>query len=130
MFLSLCMIFTFGILGGILFEKIKLPKLIWYLVLGICLGPSLFNLVDSNLLRISSYLRQIALVIILTLWVILRFKDVKTDWQTCRAAMLCSCMLRNGWRCHFCTYIFTYFLFGGPATWKCFGCSISGYCRS
>ena len=66
MFLSLCMIFTFGILGGILFEKIKLPKLIWYLILGICLGPSLFNLVDSNLLRISSYLRQIALVIILT----------------------------------------------------------------
>lgn len=66
MFLSLCMIFGLGILGGILFEKIKLPKLIWYLILGICLGPSLLNWIDSDLLKISSYLRQIALVIILT----------------------------------------------------------------
>lgn len=66
MFLSLFIIFTFGILGGILFDKIKLPKLVWYLVLGILMGPSVLNVIDDSLLNISSYLRQIALVIILT----------------------------------------------------------------
>ena len=65
-FLSLFIIFTFGIFGGFLFEKIKLPKLVWYIVLGILIGPSLLNIVDDTLISISSYLRQIALVIILT----------------------------------------------------------------
>lgn len=66
MFLSLFIIFFFGILGGIIFEKIRIPKIIWYIILGILIGPSIFNIVDDNLLNISSYLRQIALVIILT----------------------------------------------------------------
>ncbi len=66
LFLSLFIIFTFGILGGLLFEKIKLPKLVWYIILGILIGPSILNLVDDTLIDISSYLRQIALVIILT----------------------------------------------------------------
>lgn len=65
-FLSLFIIFTGGILGGFLFEKIRLPKLIWYIILGLLIGPSLFNIVDDTLISISSYLRQIALVIILT----------------------------------------------------------------
>lgn len=65
-FLSLFIIFTGGIIGGFIFEKIKLPKLIWYIILGLLIGPSLFNIVDDTLLSISSYLRQIALVIILT----------------------------------------------------------------
>ena len=65
-FLSLFIIFGGGIIGGFVFKKIKLPKLVWYIVLGILIGPSLFNLVDDTLLSISSYLRQIALVIILT----------------------------------------------------------------
>ncbi len=65
-FLSIFIIFTGGILGGILFEKIKLPKLIWYIILGILIGPSVLNIVDDTLISISSYLRQIALVIILT----------------------------------------------------------------
>ena len=65
-FLSLFIIFTFGILGGFLLEKIKLPKLVWYIVLGIMIGPSFLNIVDNTLISISSYLRQIALVIILT----------------------------------------------------------------
>ena len=65
-FLSLFIIFGGGILGGFFFEKIKLPKLVWYIILGILIGPSLFNIVDDTLLSISSHLRQIALVIILT----------------------------------------------------------------
>lgn len=66
MFLSLFIIFSFGIMGGIIFEKIRLPKLIWYIILGLLIGPSLLNIIDEDLLNISSYLRQIALVIILT----------------------------------------------------------------
>jgi NhaP-type Na+/H+ or K+/H+ antiporter len=65
-FLSLFIIFGGGILGGFLFEKIKLPKLVWYIILGILIGPSVFNIIDDTLLSISSHLRQIALVIILT----------------------------------------------------------------
>jgi len=65
-FLSLFIIFTCGILGGFIFEKIKLPKLVWYIILGVLIGPSVFNIVDDTLINISSYLRQIALVIILT----------------------------------------------------------------
>ena len=65
-FLSLFIIFVGGILGGFLFEKIRLPKLVWYIILGILIGPSLLNVVDDMLLSISSTLRQIALVIILT----------------------------------------------------------------
>ena len=63
---SLIMIFGLGYLGGWCFNKIRMPKLIWYIILGILLGPSLFNIVDENLLSISSILRKIALVIILT----------------------------------------------------------------
>lgn len=65
-FLSLFIIFGGGILGGFIFEKIHLPKLVWYIILGILIGPSLLNFVDDTLLSISPYLRQIALVIILT----------------------------------------------------------------
>ena len=66
MFLSLFIIFTLGIFGGLIFEKIKLPKLIWYIVLGILIGPSVLNIVDETLISVSSYLRQIALILILT----------------------------------------------------------------
>ena len=66
MFLSLFFIFFLGVLGGIIFEKIKLPKLVWYILLGILLGPSVLNFIDDTLINISSILRQIALVIILT----------------------------------------------------------------
>ena len=66
MFLSIGLILLLGVFGGILFDKIKLPKLVFYLLLGILLGPSLLNIIDESLLNISSYLRQVALVIILT----------------------------------------------------------------
>lgn len=66
MFLSLFIIFFVGIIGGIVLEKIRIPKIIWYLILGILMSTSVFNIIDEGLLKISSYLRQIALVIILT----------------------------------------------------------------
>lgn len=66
MLLSLAVIVLLGFLVGYLFEKIKMPKLIWYLILGIILGPSVLNFISPTLMNISPYLRQMALVIILT----------------------------------------------------------------
>lgn len=66
MFLSLGLILVIGFAGGLLFEKIRIPKLVFYMLLGILLGPSLLDIVSEDLLNISSYLRQIALIIILT----------------------------------------------------------------
>lgn len=61
-------IFSFfvGVIGGILFEKIKIPKIIFYLIMGILFGGGCLNLIDPSLEDISDYLRQIALIIILT----------------------------------------------------------------
>lgn len=66
MFLSLFLVFFAGVIGGILFEKIKIPKIIFYLIMGILFGGGCLNLIDPSLEDISDYLRQIALIIILT----------------------------------------------------------------
>lgn len=66
MFLSLFIVFFVGVIGGILFEKIKIPKIIFYLIMGILFGGGCLNLIDPSLEDISDYLRQIALIIILT----------------------------------------------------------------
>ena len=66
LFLSLFIILFIGLIGGYVFEKIHIPKIIFYILLGILIGPSVLNIVDQTLIQISSYLRQIALVIILT----------------------------------------------------------------
>ncbi len=51
--------------GGI-FKRIKLPNLLGMLLTGIILGPYVLNLIDNSILDISSDLRKIALIIILT----------------------------------------------------------------
>ena len=66
MFLSLFLIFIPGVIIGLIFDKMKLPKLIWYIILGIIIGQSVLKIVSESLLNISSNLRQIALIIILT----------------------------------------------------------------
>lgn len=48
------------------FSKIKLPPLLGMIITGIILGPYALNLIDQSVLSISSDLRQIALIIILT----------------------------------------------------------------
>lgn len=49
-----------------IFQKIKLPPLLGMIITGIVLGPYALNLIDQSVLSISSDLRQIALIIILT----------------------------------------------------------------
>lgn len=66
MLLSLALIFLFGIILGGLLKKINLPPLLGMLITGIILGPYALNLIDKSILDISSDLRRIALIIILT----------------------------------------------------------------
>lgn len=66
MLLSLALVFLCGMTLGKVFEKLKLPNLLGMLLTGILLGPYLLNLLDPTILNISTELRQIALIIILT----------------------------------------------------------------
>lgn len=66
MLLSLSLIFLCGITLGTIFQKLKLPGLLGMLLTGIILGPYVLNLLDPAILNISTDLRQIALIIILT----------------------------------------------------------------
>lgn len=66
MLTSLAYIFLLGLLLGAVFNKLKLPSLIGMIMAGILLGPYVWNVLDDSILNISSQLRQLALVIILT----------------------------------------------------------------
>ena len=66
MLLSLSLILILGMSMGYICIKLKLPSLLGMLATGILLGPYALNLIDASLLNISSQLRRIALIIILT----------------------------------------------------------------
>lgn len=62
---SIALIILLGLILNYIFEKFKLPGLLGMLLLGIVLGPYVFNILDADLLVISADLRKIALIIIL-----------------------------------------------------------------
>ena len=66
MLLSISLILIVGMSMGWICQKCKLPSLLGMLVTGVILGPYVLNLLDSSILGISSELRKIALIIILT----------------------------------------------------------------
>lgn len=66
MLVSVALIMLIGMFLGWLSKKIRLPSLVGMILTGIIIGPNVFGLIDSSLLNISSELREIALVIILT----------------------------------------------------------------
>ena len=66
MLLSVSLILIVGMSMGWMCKKIKLPSLMGMLFTGIILGPYVFNLLDESILGISSELRKMALIIILT----------------------------------------------------------------
>ncbi|MCI5623177.1 MULTISPECIES: cation:proton antiporter [Anaerostipes] len=66
MLLSVALILSLGMILGWLCQKCKLPSLLGMLITGIILGPYVLNLIDPSILSISSELRKIALIIILT----------------------------------------------------------------
>lgn len=66
MLTSLAYIFLMGLVLGAISKKLKLPSLIGMIITGILLGPYVFNVLDESILEISTDLRRVALVIILT----------------------------------------------------------------
>lgn len=66
MLLSISLILVVGMSMGWICQKIKMPSLLGMLITGMVLGPYVFNLLDARILGISSELRKIALIIILT----------------------------------------------------------------
>ena len=66
MLLSIALILLVGMSASWICKKIKLPGLLGMLATGIVLGPYVLILIDSSILNISSELRKIALIIILT----------------------------------------------------------------
>ncbi len=65
MAMSLAIIIILGILSNKLFQKFKLPGLLGMLILGVLLGPYATNIISPDILRISSDLRKMALIVIL-----------------------------------------------------------------
>lgn len=65
MLVSIGIVFIVGYLLGRVFDQVKLPSLLGYILAGMIVGPHLLNLLDNSLLDISADLRRIALIIIL-----------------------------------------------------------------
>lgn len=65
MLTSLAFIFLLGLIMAAVFQRLKLPRIIGMLLIGIILGPYVLNLLDTSILSISADLRKMALVIIL-----------------------------------------------------------------
>lgn len=65
MFASLAFVFLFGLMGAAVFEKMKLPRIIGMLLVGILIGPYALGLLDPTILFISGDLRKLALMLIL-----------------------------------------------------------------
>lgn len=63
---SIAVITLSGIVVSFLCKKLNIPSLVGFILVGILLGPSIFNLLDSELLNISADIRQIVLIVILT----------------------------------------------------------------
>lgn len=65
MFASLAFVFLFGLMGAAVFEKMKLPRIIGMLLVGILIGLYALGLLDLTILSISGDLRKLALMLIL-----------------------------------------------------------------
>ncbi len=65
MLASLSIIFLVGLSMAFICKKIRLPRIVGMLITGIVIGPFMLDLLDPQILGISSELRQIALIIIL-----------------------------------------------------------------
>ena len=66
MLLSFALILMVGMFMGWVCKQLRLPSLLGMLLTGILLGPHILNMIDESILNISSELRRIALIIILT----------------------------------------------------------------
>lgn len=66
MLTSIALIFLLGLSLGKIFHILKLPSLVGMILTGMILGPYTHNLLDASIIEVSSDIRQLALIIILT----------------------------------------------------------------
>lgn len=66
MLLSIALILLVGMFMGWVCRQLRLPSLMGMIITGLLLGPHVLNMIDVSVLNISSELRRIALIIILT----------------------------------------------------------------
>ncbi len=65
MLLSMAVLLFFGLIGSLVFQKMKLPGLLGMLLMGIVIGPYGLDWLHNDLMNVSADLRMIALIIIL-----------------------------------------------------------------
>lgn len=65
MSVSLAIIILAALIANVVFRKLRMPGLLGMLLVGVCLGPYVLNLIRPDLLTVSADLRQIALIVIL-----------------------------------------------------------------
>lgn len=75
---SVGLILLAGLLGSRLSKLLKLPEIVGMMLCGILIGPFALNLLDENVLSLSSAIRSMAFtIILLKAGIMLRFGDLK-----------------------------------------------------
>jgi len=82
MFLSLFIILFFGVIGGYIFEKIHLPKLIWYLILEISFGLLTIESTIKQYISFSSLLGIIFISIIINMNNKVEAKQIENKYKS------------------------------------------------
>lgn len=88
MLFSIALLLLGGMFAGWLCRKLRLPALLGMILVGVLAGPAVLDLIDGSILGISSQLRKIALIIILS-WagLTLNLEDLKKNGRP--AVLMC-----------------------------------------
>ena len=88
MLFSIALLLLGGMFAGWLCRKLRLPALLGMILVGVLAGPTVLDLIDGSILGISSQLRKIALIIILSrAGLTLNLEDLKKNGRP--AVLMC-----------------------------------------
>ena len=88
MLFSIALLLLVGMFAGWLCRKLRLPALLGMILVGVLAGPAVLDLIDGSILGISSQLRKIALIIILSrAGLTLNLEDLKKNGRP--AVLMC-----------------------------------------
>lgn len=88
MLFSIALLLLGGMFAGWLCRKLRLPALLGMIIVGVLAGPAVLDLIDGSILGISSQLRKIALIIILSrAGLTLNLEDLKKNGRP--AVLMC-----------------------------------------
>lgn len=88
MLFSIALLLLGGMFAGWLCRKLRLPALLGMILVGVLAGPAVLDLIDGSILGISSQLRKIVLIIILSrAGLTLNLEDLKKNGRP--AVLMC-----------------------------------------